>query len=81
MKFPGNCLIVSVIAVAVGGGRMRYVRNAAGRIHFYWVDRNGWAFEFYTRGASRHGYLRNSLRMGTIERCPARDEPVPVGEA
>lgn len=71
MRFPGNCLIVALVC---GGLRIRVMRNRRGRLHFYWVDRNGSAWEFYTKGASAHGYLRNALRIGEIRRVPSLDQ-------
>jgi hypothetical protein len=73
MRFPANCLIVTAVA-AMFGGRPRAVRNRAGRWHLYWLDADGLAFEFYTKGASRRSYLRNALTLGEVKRCPSFDE-------
>lgn len=74
MRFPGNCLVVALVHCAAGGS-LRSMRNRTGRMHFYWVDGRGLAHEFYTKGASRRGYLRNALTLGEVKRCPALDEP------
>jgi hypothetical protein len=68
MKFPGNCLLVSLIASSLPGNRLRTKRNRMGRLHFYWQDRNGHSWEFYKRGASGLTYLQNSLYIGEIKR-------------
>jgi hypothetical protein len=68
MKFPGNCLIVSLIASALPGNRLRMKRNRMGRIHFYWQDKDGRSWEFYKRGASGRNYLQNSFYFGEIKR-------------
>jgi len=67
--FPGNCLVVAVAAKVMSPKqvRLRTTRNRAGRLHFMW-ERDGELFEFYTPGASRCSYLRNSLRLGAIRR-------------
>lgn len=69
MRFPGNCLLVALAAKLAAPRQVRLgvMRNRAGRLHVYWV-RAGERFEFYTPGASRCGYLRNALRLGTIRR-------------
>jgi hypothetical protein len=70
-RFPANCLLVAVLA---GGPRMRMMHNRSGRLHFYWIDQHGLAWEFYTKGASRCSYLRNAFRFGEIKRMPSGDE-------
>lgn|GEM_PF-4109864 len=67
MKIVGNCLIVALAAKVLAPHRVRIltIRNRAGRIHFLW-EKDGVPYEFYTAGASRASYLRNSLRIGEI---------------
>jgi hypothetical protein len=67
MRFPGNCAVVALAAFLLHpmSTRLRAVRNRGGRWHLYWV-RNGRRFEFHTPGASRCGYLRNAIRLGTV---------------
>lgn len=72
MRFPGNCVIAALIA-GMAGARIRTVRNRTGRIHFYWLNEAGEAWEFYTKGASRRSYLRNALTLGEIRRVPSLD--------
>lgn len=73
-----NCLFH---ALWYGGlTRIRTLRNRSGRVHFYWVDKDGLAHEFYAKGASRRSYWRNSLYRGTSERVPSLDE-VQTGDA
>jgi hypothetical protein len=72
MKLPGNCLLAAAVA-AVCGQRFRAGRNAAGRLHFYWLDRNGRAREFYKQGASRKTYLQNAFYFGEVRRNPKLD--------
>lgn len=69
MIVPGNCLLAALCAKARSPRRVRIVtmRNRAGRVHFMW-ERDGALYEFYTPGASRASYLRNSVRMGEIRR-------------
>ena len=69
MRFPGNCLLVALAAklLAPRRVRLRTLRNRRGRVHVYW-ERDGERFEFYTPGASSCGYLRNTLRLGTVRR-------------
>lgn len=68
MKFPGNCLIVSLAMSALPGNRLRTKRNRMERLHFYWSDAQGRSWEFYKRGASGRNYLQNSLYIGEIKR-------------
>ena len=68
MRFPGNCLVVALIASLRPGNRMYRCRNRTGRLHFFWVDRKGRAWEFYTKGASQRPYWRNALTIGEIQR-------------
>ena len=67
-RFPGNCLCVALVAwiAAPLRTRIRLVRNRAGRWHVAW-ERDGRRFEFYARGRSRLGYLRNLLYVGQIK--------------
>ncbi|RLK53429.1 hypothetical protein BCL79_2735 [Stenotrophomonas rhizophila] len=69
MKLVGNCLVVALAAklIAPRRVRIRSMRNRAGRVHFMW-EKDGVPYEFYTPGASRSSYLRNSLRVGEIRR-------------
>ena len=68
MRFPGNCLVVSLIAASLPGNRLATKRNRMGRRHFYWKDRQGRSWEFYKRGASGKTYLQNSFYIGEIKR-------------
>ena len=68
MRFPGNCLIVSIIAAAFPGNALKWKRNRLGRVHFYWKDKKGRSWEFYKRGASGKTYLQNSLYIGEVKR-------------
>lgn len=72
MRFPANCLLVALIA-ALGGGRLRTARNRSGRVHVYWLDHGGRAWEFYRKGASRRPYWQNLVYFGRIARAPALD--------
>lgn len=78
-RFPGNCLIVAAV-MGLRGYEVRTMRNRSGRLHFYWRDEEGRAFEFYTKGASRRSYLRNALTLGEIRRAPALDRTVAAWE-
>jgi hypothetical protein len=71
MRFPGNCFLVALLC---GGSNVRLMRNRRGRVHFYWVRSDGQAYEFYKKGASQRGYLRNALYVGEIRPAPALNE-------
>lgn len=75
MRFPGNCLVVTLVYCLRRGNCLRRMRNRSGRLHFYWTDASGKAFEFYTKGASRRSYLRNAITFGEVRRAPALDRP------
>jgi hypothetical protein len=66
-RFPGNCALVAIaqFLAAPRTTRIHCTRNRSGRLHLYW-QRDGRRFEFYSPGASRCGYLRNALRMGSV---------------
>jgi len=68
MRFPANCLIVSLAMAAFPGNRLRTKRNRMGRLHLYWSDARGRSWEFYKRGASSRTYLHNALYVGEIKR-------------
>lgn len=68
MKFPGNCLVVSLIASVKPGNKLRCDRNRMGRWHVFWQDSSGRSWEFYKKGASGRTYLQNSLYIGEIRR-------------
>lgn len=68
MKFPGNCLVVSIVASLRPGTRFRMDRNRMGRWHFFWTDAEGRSWEFYKKGASGKTYLQNSFYVGEIKR-------------
>ncbi|MDR6292367.1 hypothetical protein E9232_004907 [Inquilinus ginsengisoli] len=72
MRLPGNCLLAAVVA-AICGRRFRQCRNPAGRLHFYWLDRTGAAWEFYKQGASKKTYMQNALYLGEVRRNPKLD--------
>lgn len=65
-----------IVALVIGRTRIRATRNRSGRWHLYWLDKDGFAWEFYTKGASRCSYLRNAVRIGEIRRMPSRDQAV-----
>lgn len=67
MKFPGNCLIVSLAMSIVPGRRLQVKRNRMGRLHFFWKAADGRSWEFYKRGASGKTYLQNSFYIGEIK--------------
>ena len=67
-RFPGNCLLVSLLMAARPGNRMRTKRNRMGRLHFYWSDAQGRSWEFYKRGASGRTYIQNAVYFGEIRR-------------
>jgi hypothetical protein len=67
MKFPGNCLLVSLAMAAIPGNRLCKKRNRMGRMHFYWSSADGRSWEFYKRGASGKTYLQNSFYIGEIK--------------
>jgi hypothetical protein len=67
VKFPGNCLVVSMAMACAPGSRLRTKRNRMGRLHFYWQTSDGRTWEFYKRGASGKNYLQNALYVGEIK--------------
>lgn len=73
---PGNCLLMAMLA-CLFGYRFASMRNRTGRLHFFWRDGEGRAFEFYKAGASRRTYLQNAFYFGSIKRAPALDEAHP----
>lgn len=77
-RFPGNCVVVSLAAWLrhPRTTTIHVVRNRAGRWHMFW-QRAGVKYEFYTPGASRCGYLRNSLRIGLIRVIADTQAPAP----
>lgn len=79
-RFPANCLVVALAAKLAAPRQVRLgiMRNSAGRLHVYWM-KGGERFEFYTPGASRCGYLRNAIRLGTIRRIGGPRPLPPVG--
>lgn len=68
LRFPANCLIVSLAASLLPGNRFAWKRNKAGRVHFFWRDSCGRSWEFYKAGSSRKGYLQNALYLGEVKR-------------
>jgi hypothetical protein len=80
MRFPANCVAVTAAAVLLGQ-RPRTIRNRPGRLHVYWVNRRGEAFEFYTKGASLRSYWRNALTFGEVKRAPSLDEKTDIMKA
>ena len=74
MRFPANCLAVALLR---GHVRTRAMRNRAGRLHYFWRDRDGLAWEFYAPCRSRRSYLANLLYVGQVERMPSHDAPPP----
>lgn len=68
----GNCLLFAVMFTALGG-RLRWCRNRRGRLHFYWLDCDGKAWEFAGPGAGDRTYLGNIFYRGTLRRAPSRD--------
>lgn len=68
MRFPGNCVLVSLCAALMPGNRIRWKRNRCGRWHVFWQDRNGKTWEFYRKGASGRTYLRNLIYVGEVKR-------------
>lgn len=68
MRFPGNCLIVSLAMAALPGNHLRVKRNRLGRWHVFWSDEQGREFEFYKKGASGKTYLQNAFYVGEIKR-------------
>jgi hypothetical protein len=76
-RFPANCFIVGLTVAALGKGEVRFTRNRRRHLHCYWVDQDGMAWEFYTKGASSASMLRNTIRIGEIKRCPSFDEANP----
>lgn len=80
MKFPGNCLCVSLIAAALPGNKLKICRNRSGRMHFYWRDKYGRSWEFYKKGASQRTYLKNSIYVGEVCRTLQQSMPNISGE-
>lgn len=74
-RFPANCLLVALAGALLTRGSIATLRNRTGRLHWFWRDRSGRAWEFYTAGASRRTYLRNALTLGEVRACPALDRP------
>ena len=72
MRFPANCLAVALLR---GHVRTHAMRNRAGRLHYFWRDRDGLAWEFYAQGRSRRSYLANLLYVGEVRRMPSHDAP------
>ncbi|MGG3814221.1 hypothetical protein ABEV34_21615 [Methylorubrum rhodesianum] len=70
MRFPANCLAVALLR---GHVRTRAMRNRTGRLHYFWRDRDGLAWEFYAPGRSRRSYLANLLYVGEVQRMPSHD--------
>lgn len=68
MRFPGNCLVVALVAGLRPSNRVHMARNAWGRWHWYWTDSNGVSWRFYRPQSGRRSYLRNSLYIGEIKR-------------
>jgi hypothetical protein len=68
MKFPGNCLLIAILASCKPGNVLQWKRNASGRMHVYWKDQYGHAWEFYKKGASKRTYLQNAFYVGEIKR-------------
>lgn len=68
MKFPGNCAVVAVVASWLPGNSLHWKRNASGRWHVYWKDRQGRSWEFYKKGASKRTYFQNALYVGEVKR-------------
>lgn len=67
MRVLGNCLIFALLAKAASPTSVKIItmRNRSGRLHFLW-EKDGVRYEFYTPGASRDSYFRNSIRIGEI---------------
>lgn len=68
-RFPGNCLVVALVAWLMHplSTRVRRMRNRVGRWHWYWV-RGGAAYEF--RGVVPrwpYPYWRNACYLGYTE--------------
>lgn len=68
----GNCLLFAAMFTLLGG-RLRWCRNRRGRVHFFWLDRDGRAWEFAAPGAGDRTYLRNLFYAGVLRRAPSRD--------
>lgn len=63
-----NCLLMALLA-ATGGAKIRKCWHT---FHFYWVDRNGEAWDFYPLNDQRYcGFLF----LGYIKRRKKWDEP------
>lgn len=62
-----NCLISALLAWASCPARtsIKFMRNSKRRWHCYWV-RDGVRYEFYAKGRSSKGYLRNLIYRGVV---------------
>lgn len=56
-----------------GQGTVKFTRDRRGNLHSYWLDREGKAREFYTKGASSWPLWKRAIRIGEIRRCPSYD--------
>ncbi len=65
----------------LGRGTVKFARDRRGNLHSYWLDRDGKAREFYTKGASAWPIWRRAFRMGEIRRCPSYDLDSPRHQA
>ncbi len=65
MKYPGNCLVVALIAwaMAPNATRVRFVRNRHRRWRCIW-ERGGERFEFHAPGRAARPYWENILYLG-----------------
>lgn len=72
MRFPANCVVVALIAV-VAGCSAHSMRNRYGRLHFFWRNHRGEAFEFSRPGIEKRPYWQQVIYLGEIRRAPALD--------
>lgn len=65
-----NCLLMALLA-ATGGAK---IRRRPTTTHFYWIDRDGEAWDFYPRNVPLLRFPKNLLYLGYIRRRERWDE-------